>query len=48
MLNIYRFKCTLSGEYVKELNSFLSSGESQNIFVLIMFTNVKLFQRNNL
>ncbi|KEH19553.1 animal RPA1 domain protein [Medicago truncatula] len=40
----YRFKCTLFGEYVEELNSFLSSGESQNAVVAIMLTKVKLFQ----
>nr|ABD33040.1 Nucleic acid-binding, OB-fold, subgroup [Medicago truncatula] len=40
----YRFKCTLFGEYVEELNSFLSSGESQNVVVAIMLTKVKLFQ----
>ncbi|XP_039682987.1 replication protein A 70 kDa DNA-binding subunit-like [Medicago truncatula] len=40
----YRFKCTLFGEYVEELNSFLSSDESQNVVVAIMLTKVKLFQ----
>ncbi|XP_039688455.1 uncharacterized protein [Medicago truncatula] len=46
--NGYRFKCTLFGEYVEELSSFLSSGESQNVVVAIMLAKVKLFQGNNL
>jgi len=45
---MYRFKCTLFGEYAEEFNYFLSSGESQNVVVVIMFIRVKLFQGNNL
>ncbi|KAK2435994.1 replication protein A 70 kDa DNA-binding subunit E [Trifolium repens] len=39
-----KIQCTLFGSYVDELNNFLSSGETQNTAVIIMFGKVKLFQ----
>jgi hypothetical protein len=40
----YRFKCTLFGPYVDMLNSFLASGETENVIVVILLAKVKIFQ----
>ncbi|GAU50408.1 hypothetical protein TSUD_244550 [Trifolium subterraneum] len=40
----YRFKCTLFGSYVDMLNSYLASGETENVVVVILLAKVKIFQ----
>ncbi|XP_068486959.1 replication protein A 70 kDa DNA-binding subunit D-like [Phaseolus vulgaris] len=40
----FRIECTLFGNYVDELNVFLSSGEVQNVVVSIEFAKVKVFK----
>ena len=37
-------ECTLFGNYVDELNSFLSSGKLQNVVISLQFAKVKIFQ----
>jgi len=43
-VNRFRTECTLFGNYVDELNAFLSSGGVQNVVVSIEFAKVKVFQ----
>jgi len=43
-VNSFRIECTLFGNYVDELNVFLSSGEVQNVVVSIEFAKVKVFK----
>ncbi|KAK8467756.1 hypothetical protein PHAVU_007G143500, partial [Phaseolus vulgaris] len=40
----YRIECTLFGNYVDELNAFLSFGEVENIVISVHFAKVKIFQ----
>ncbi|MCI22934.1 replication protein A 70 kDa dna-binding subunit, partial [Trifolium medium] len=40
----YKFKCTLFGSYVDILNSYLASGETENVVVVILLAKVKIFQ----
>ncbi|XP_068477222.1 uncharacterized protein [Phaseolus vulgaris] len=40
----YRIECTLFGNYVDELNAFLSSGKLENIVISVHFAKVKIFQ----
>ncbi|ESW18140.1 hypothetical protein PHAVU_006G016100 [Phaseolus vulgaris] len=40
----FHIECTLFGNYVDELNAFLSSAEVQNVVVSIEFGKVKVFQ----
>jgi len=42
--NSLRMECTLFGNYVDELNTFLSSGELQNVVISLQFAKVKIFQ----
>jgi len=42
--NSLRMECTLFGNYVDELNAFLSSGELQNVVISVQFAKVKIFQ----
>lgn len=37
-------ECTLFGTYVEELNTFLSSGDTENAVVIVQFAKVKNFQ----
>ncbi|XP_068483123.1 uncharacterized protein [Phaseolus vulgaris] len=39
----FRMECTLFGNYVDELNAFLSSGELQNMVINLQFAKVKIF-----
>jgi len=41
--NSLRMECTLFGNYVDELNAFLSSGELQNVVISVQFAKVKIF-----
>ena len=36
-------ECTLFGNYVDELNAFLSSGELLNVVISVQFAKVKIF-----
>lgn len=40
----HRMECTLFGTYVEELNTFLSSGDTENAVVIVQFAKVKNFQ----
>ncbi|AES65761.1 replication protein A 70 kDa DNA-binding subunit B [Medicago truncatula] len=40
----FRFKVTLFGPYVDELNAFLASGETENVVVAVLLTKIKIFQ----
>ena len=42
--NSFRMECTLFGNYVDELNAFLSRGELQNVIISVQFAKVKIFQ----
>jgi len=37
-------ECTLFGNYVDELNAFLSSRELQNVVISVQFAKVKIVQ----
>ena len=37
-------ECTLFGNYVDELNAFLSCGELQDIVISVQFSKVNIFQ----
>ncbi|CAJ2651720.1 unnamed protein product [Trifolium pratense] len=40
----YKFKCTLFGSYVDVLNSYIASGETENVVMVILLAKVKIFQ----
>ncbi|XP_068492261.1 uncharacterized protein [Phaseolus vulgaris] len=40
----YRIKCTLFGNYVDELNAFLSSGELENIVISVHFAKRRMIE----
>ncbi|XP_068486510.1 uncharacterized protein [Phaseolus vulgaris] len=38
----YRMECTLFGNYIDELNAFMSSGELQNVVISVQFAKLKM------